>query len=241
MAFFCEYKMEERIWKRAARLDFWQEYSRWYRQWIAHSHYHDSIVKTITAIAKPLWRVLDIGAGNGVLSRPLAQMGCEVTAMEPSSAMRHLLRQEAAADECQTIHIERRRWETVGIEEVGGHDLIVACNSLHLTQIGFVPALAKAFAAKPKWVVAITEFFSPEIKIQARYGNYYMVYARIEKIGNPFAYHSPGEAMEHWSTNNGRRPDIWEKAEITSQLVRRGDHWWMADAAAVGLFCWKAF
>lgn len=232
--------MEKSIWKRATTPSFWQGYVPWYQQWMAHSHYHDGIVKTITSMARPTWRVLDIGAGNGVLSRPLAQMGCAVTALEPSSAMKHLLRQEAA-DQCDGMYIDGRRWEAVRCEAFRGYDLILACNSLHLTQIGFAPALAKVFASKPKRIVVVTEFFSPEIKIPARSGNYYMAYARIEQVGSSFAYHSQDEAMEHWSANTGRRPDTWEKAEIKSKLVGRGDHLWMADAAFVGVFCWKAF
>jgi len=232
--------MEKSIWKRATTPSFWQGYVPWYQQWMAHSHYHDGIVKTITSMARPTWRVLDIGAGNGVLSRPLAQMGCEVTALEPSSAMKHLLRQEAA-DQCDGMYIDGRRWEAVRCEAFRGHDLILACNSLHLTQIGFARALAKVFASEPKRIVVVTEFFSPEIKIPARSGNYYMAYARIEQVGSSFAYHSQDEAMEHWSANTGRRPDTWEKAEIKSKLIGRGDRLWMADAAFVGVFCWKAF
>jgi SAM-dependent methyltransferase len=233
--------MEKTIWKRATTPSFWQGYFRWYQQWMAHSHYHDGIVRTITSMARPTWRVLDIGAGNGVLSRPLARMGCEVTALEPSSAMRHLLRREAVADQCDGIHIDGRRWETVRCEAFRGYDLILACNTLHLTQIGFARALAKVFATEPKRIVVVTEFFSPEMRIPARCGNYHMAYVRIEQAGSSFAYHSQDEAMEHWSANTGRRPDIWEKAEIKSKLVRRGDHLWMGDSAFVGVFCWKAF
>ena len=233
--------MEKTIWQRATTPSFWEGYVHWYQQWMSHSHYHDGIVKTVTSVARPTWRILDIGAGNGVLCRPLALMGCEVTALEPASAMRHLLRQEAARDQCDGIYIDEGRWEAVRCEAFRGHDLILACNSLHLTQIGFARALAKVFASEPKRIVVVTEFFSPEIKIPARSGNYYMAYARIEQVGSSFAYHSQDEAMEHWSANTGRRPDTWEKAEIKSKLIGRGDRLWMADAAFVGVFCWKAF
>jgi SAM-dependent methyltransferase len=232
--------MEQSIWKRAATPSFWQGYVPWYQQWMAYSHYHDGIIKTITSIARPPWRVLDIGAGNGVLSRPLVQMGCEVTALEPSSAMRDLLEQEAAY-QCDGMHIDERSWEAIRCEALCGYDLILACNSLHLTQIGFLPALAKIFASEPKRVVVVTEFFSSEIRIPVRSGNYRMAYARIEEVESSYGYHSRDEAVEHWSANTGRHPGLWEKAEIKSKLVRRGDHWWMADSALVGLFCWKAF
>ena len=41
------------------------------------------------------WRVLDIGAGSGILSLPLCAIGCDGTAMEPSIGMRSLLYKEA--------------------------------------------------------------------------------------------------------------------------------------------------
>jgi len=208
---------------------------------MAHSHYHDGIVKTITSMARPSWRVLDIGAGNGVLSRPLARMGCEVTALEPSAAMRHLLRQKVEEDGSHGMHVDRRTWEKVPCKAFEGYDLVLACNSLHLTQMGFAPALAKVFAAKPKRVVVVTEFFSPEIRIPMRSGDYYMEYARIGQVGSAFAYHSVNEASEHWSANKGRRPDTWERDQIKHKLVNRGNHLWMDDSALVGLFCWKAF
>lgn len=71
--------------------------------------------------------------------------------------------------------------------------------------------------------MVVTEFFSHGMRIPARPGNYYMEYARIEQAASFFAYHSQDDAMQHWSANTGRRPDIWEKAEIKSDLVRRGD------------------
>jgi ubiquinone/menaquinone biosynthesis C-methylase UbiE len=231
--------MEKEIWKRATRPAFWQGYFRWYEQWMAHSHYHDRIVKAITSVAESSWRILDIGAGNGVLSKPLVQMGCEVTALEPSSAMRNLLREKLEEDNSPDIHIERRPWEKVPCKSVQNYDLVLACNSLHLSQIGFASALEKVFAAKPKSVVVVTEFFSPEISIPIRCSNYYMEYARIELIGNAFAYHSKEEALEHWSANTGRHPDTWERDEIKQKLVNRDNHLWMDDSALVGLFCWK--
>ena len=232
--------MEKEIWKRAKTPAFWQGYFRWYQQWMSHSHYHDRIVKAITSVAEPSWRILDIGAGNGVLSRPLVRMGCEVTALEPSSAMRNLLREKLEEDNSHGIHIDRRPWEKVPCKGVKNYDLVLACNSLHLTQIGFTSALAKVFATEPKRVIVATEFFSPEISIPTRCGNYYMDYARIELVGSAFAYHSEGEALEHWSANTGLRPDIGERDEIKQKLVKRGNHLWLDDSALVGLFSWRA-
>ena len=45
----------------------------------------------LTTMVSPGWRVLDMGAGSGILSLPRCTIGCEVTAMEPSIGMRSLL------------------------------------------------------------------------------------------------------------------------------------------------------
>jgi len=232
--------MEKQIWKRARTLSFWEDYSRWYRQWMDHTDYHDCIINAVTSMAKPKWRVLDIGAGNGILSRPLAGKGCEVTAMEPSPAMRGLLREEIKAEDAQAVSIDRRSWEAASCGTLRDYDLILACNSLHLSQIGFRPALAKIFATRPEYVMVVTEFFSPDIRIPFRSGGYQLQYGRVEKMNSAFAYHSVEEAIAHWCANNGRQPDTREEEQIKKNLVRVGDHLWMDDSALVGVFFWCA-
>ena len=246
MAFFVPLRlmmgleiMEKAIWKQATNLDFWQKYSPWYRQWMNHSHYHEGIVNFLTSVVTPKWRVLDIGAGNGVLSKPLARSGCEVTAMEPSPAMRILLREEMKREQAKAISVNRRSWEEASCEAFRDFDLILACNSLHLCPLGFRSALDKVFAASSKRVMVVTEFFSPEIRIPVRYKKYRLEYGRIERVNNSFAYHTIEEAMAHWAANQGRRPDVREREEIKQKLVQVGDHLWMEDSALVGLFFWR--
>jgi 2-polyprenyl-3-methyl-5-hydroxy-6-metoxy-1,4-benzoquinol methylase len=40
-----------------------------------HNNYHERIVEVLSSMVKPDWRILDIGAGNGMLSLPLCAMG----------------------------------------------------------------------------------------------------------------------------------------------------------------------
>ena len=76
-------------------------------------------------------------------------MGCSVTALEPSIGMRSLLYAEAFSRDIDRVTVDDRRWEDVWHDDFLDHDLIVACNSRHLTTLGFDTALEKNFRASP--------------------------------------------------------------------------------------------
>jgi len=82
-------------------------------------------------------RVLDIGAGTGVLAVPLAAHGCDVTAIEPSPVMGEALREYQREEKCREITLIPKRWEDVTLEELGvPFDAVVASYSLMVTDIG---------------------------------------------------------------------------------------------------------
>ena len=82
-------------------------------------------------------RVLDIGAGTGVLSVPLAAHGCEVTAVEPSSVMGEALMEYQHEQKTREITLVPKRWEDVTVEELGEpYDAVIASYSLMVTDIG---------------------------------------------------------------------------------------------------------
>ena len=67
--------MERAICKRVATVRFWDGYARWYKLWMEHTQYHQRIIEVLLAMTEKDWRVLDIGAGNGILSIPLYVRG----------------------------------------------------------------------------------------------------------------------------------------------------------------------
>jgi ubiquinone/menaquinone biosynthesis C-methylase UbiE len=231
--------MEKTICKRAATVNFWDMYAKWYKLWIEHTNYHNRIIEVLTEMVKPGWKILDIGAGNGVLSLPLCAIGCDVIAIEPSVGMRSLLYENSFYRSIDWIKVDERRWEDMPIFELNNYDLIIACNSLHLTEIGFSQALQKIFQAKPANVFIITELGSPEIKVQWRYENYTMLFTKCYATESSFAYHSMDEVFEHWTIKKGDLLSIDEKLDIKSKLVIEDDHLWIKETAYVGMYWWS--
>ncbi len=77
-------------------------------------------------------RVLDIGAGPGVLAIPLARKIVHVTAVDASAAMIEVLRENAAGQRINNIAGVSKRWEDVDPEDDlnGPYDVVVASLSL---------------------------------------------------------------------------------------------------------------
>ena len=61
-------------------------------------------------------RILDIGAGPGILSIPLAEKVEHVTAVEPAAGMVQRFREEMAARKIRNLSLVEKRWEDVNLQ-----------------------------------------------------------------------------------------------------------------------------
>ena len=231
--------MEQAVCKRVATVKFWDGYARWYKLWMEHTRYHERIIEVLLAMTEQGWRVLDIGAGNGILSIPLYIRGCEVTALEPSVGMRNLLYEEAFKNRIDGLTVDERIWEEVPCYEFLDYDLILACNTLHLTQIGFEEALAKVFRARPANVLLISEVKPPEIRVKWRYGDYTMIFTKSYEIDSSYAYHHLNEMVEHWTFKKGRPSNPMKFRTLKEKIVLEDGHLWIKDTAQVMMCWWK--
>jgi len=236
---FLFWHMPSKIPHRKKTVQYWNAQARWQKTWLEHGHYHQDIIPLITARTTPGWRVLDIGAGSGVLALPLWQKGCEVTALEPSQGMRALLREAAGHQLLPGLRIEASSWEELPLAQARDFHLILACNSLHLTSLEINLALAKAFQAQPQHVCLVTELDFLSADLPRHYHNFRLTWSRYLETDSSFAYHHLDELWEHHHHQEGRILSSAEKDTLKTRLVHQDGHYWLKNRSLVGLFWWS--
>ncbi|MEM2098596.1 MAG: methyltransferase domain-containing protein [Candidatus Bathyarchaeia archaeon] len=98
----------------------------------------------------PNCTVLDIGAGTGRLTIPIAKHVRYVTAVEPSKNMLNWLKINAEREKVNNIICANSPWERLNIEDIGLHDVVVTSFSLFMHAIE--EALVKMHKAALRYV-----------------------------------------------------------------------------------------
>ncbi len=181
-------------------LSFWDRFAQWYEKWANRGVYHRVIINEITQMIGPGWKILDIGAGTGVLSIPMVSLGCIVEAIEPSIGMRDIFTSKIASLKIENIEINSERWETFKNKGITEFDLIIACNSLHLTDGGLIRGMAKVFSLLPAYVCLITEInqeiFIDFKDIDSLQNDYNFLYIKNYSVDSSFYFNSIDEVEE---------------------------------------------
>jgi len=110
----------------------------------AKSEYDDRVRTTIASLEiTPDSRVLDIGAGPGTLTIPIAPDVREVTAVEPGAGMVIILKQQAQRNGIRNITCVQKIWEDINLSRdlKAPYDVVIA--SLSLTMYDIREALKK--------------------------------------------------------------------------------------------------
>ena len=144
-------------WAEIDAAQYWQR---------AHDAHGNRIGMMLDALPiTPASRVLDVGAGPGVLTIPLAQRVASVTAVDPSKPMIEFLLAKAEELEIDNIECVVKPWQKVDVvRDLGSRfEVVVASLSLlmpdiesalmkmHLASVGSVHLLW--FAGQPAWHV----------------------------------------------------------------------------------------
>lgn len=99
----------------------------------------------------PEYAVLDLGAGTGRLSIPIAKQVKHVTAIDQSSGMLALLEENMQKEGIDNITCLQKRWEDVVIgQDIEPHDVVIASHSLGMLDLQ--EALEKIDATAKKYV-----------------------------------------------------------------------------------------
>jgi 2-polyprenyl-3-methyl-5-hydroxy-6-metoxy-1,4-benzoquinol methylase len=217
---------------------FWDRYAKWYDLWIKHNSFHNQVLDLIYKIVEPKYKVLDIGAGNGVLALPLCSLGCDVTVIEPSNKMRELLFQEAIKKEIQIYNIDPRMWEDIPVLTYRDFDLVIACNCLHLMDMSFEMAFNKIFLTHPKYILVVSELKYMKEKIRNVPKNYELKLLRVFYADTSFAYHSLKEAYEHYEFKMTRPLNDVERYIVYKKLIYKDEHFWSKSEDLIGIYLW---
>lgn len=115
--------------RRGDMTEFWNKRSRRYSESLKHN---DRSMQMISKLdIDPESTVLDIGAGPGTLTIPLAKIVKHVTVVEPSSGMLACLRANATDDGLTNITCINRKWEDANPgADLDEYDVVIASYSL---------------------------------------------------------------------------------------------------------------
>lgn len=112
---------------------FWDKRAGRYINAIRYSNSADIATRKLDI--DPGCSVLDIGAGTGRLTIPLAKIVKKVTAIEPSREMLKHLKENISKEGLTNITCINKRWEDINTEEIGTHDIVIASHSLSMSDI----------------------------------------------------------------------------------------------------------
>jgi ubiquinone/menaquinone biosynthesis C-methylase UbiE len=181
-------------------LRFWDAFAPWYEKWLNRGEYHKLLIREITHMIEPGWKVLDIGGGTGALALPMSSLGCTVTVLEPSEGMRDVLTDKLTSLDIKDIEIDMQRWEDFPSQRGKDFDLIIACDSLHLTDGGIAGGMKKAYDLMSKNVCLITEInqgmFIDFKHIDSLQNTYSFLFIRTLRVDSSFYFEDFHEVKE---------------------------------------------
>jgi SAM-dependent methyltransferase len=242
----------KRSWQGKKKQD-WNNRAAGFARRNSHSPYVDAFLSKISVDSGD--SVLDVGAGPGTLSIPLASLVREVTALDFSSEMLAILSKRCKAASINNVKAVEGAWEDdwqgLGVQP---HDVVVASRSLAVKDLKSALLKLNGFAEKKVIIsdrvgsgpfdaaifTAVGREFTPgpdyiyTVNILYQMG----IKASVDFItsGGASVYKSKQEAFDAWSWMMGELSALEEQkfiAHLESRLVKVSDTDWRLENQTV--------
>jgi len=112
----------------AIDLAYWQAHAIGYDEHSLSPGYYEGTLAAIDALVRPSDTLLDIGAGAGRFTLPLARSVKQVTALDHAQPMLALIQQKMNREGIENITLVEDAWETATVD---AHDVVLAAWSLY--------------------------------------------------------------------------------------------------------------
>ena len=151
-----EHVQSDRVREESASGDFWGPVAHRFVPPKKGEATEDDTVERLAELVTPDQTVLDVGAGAGRLSIPLAEYCEHATAVEPSEAMREQLIATANAWDVKNIEVVSSKWEDAVVKP---HDLVVCAHVVYT--VTAIEAFVRKLANHARRKVCLISFERP--------------------------------------------------------------------------------
>lgn len=154
---YAAYNMRERR-TDEGEIAFWAQNATGYDAGNnAHPEAHQESLSAIRVLLRPTDTLLDVGAGSGCFTLPLAEHIQSVTALDLSPDMLALLRAKCRTQQVANVHVVESAWEDAAVEP---HDVVLAAWSLY-RQRDILASLQKLIDATKRTLIIIDGDYAP--------------------------------------------------------------------------------
>lgn len=126
-----EHAQADRVRSDDPSADHWKKLAHRFEPATREKALQDETFQAVRRFARKTDTVLDVGAGAGRLAVPLAEICRQVTAVEPSEAMRQRLREQADAWHVTNLDIVGATWQEAEVEPA---DVVICAHVVYTVE-----------------------------------------------------------------------------------------------------------